>query len=410
MNVSRTPLARHGQLSSPSGVGQLLKIVGVVLAVLLVSGASVAAVVVTDLTRSFVNEAVDIGGDRELPPNLGALEGGFNLLLVGVDTCEEEYAHLFGERCTGPDAGGTLNDVNILVHVSDAPRKITAISIPRDMMISHPSCVDENGNVFGAMTKQPLNAAWARGGLACAAKTVGALTGQPIDFAAAVTFGGVIEITDAIGGVEVCVASRIRDWHTDLDLAAGTHTVSGELALKFLRTRYGVGDGSDLGRIGNQQQYMTNLVRKLVSGEVLSDLPTLVNLARTGLDNVTPSTSLTNPLLVAQMAMVIKDVPFEDIVFLQYPASDDPDEPNKVVPNTYAADILWDALAENKSLQITHVAGGNDGVILEGDDEPDPTPGVGETETPVDPDVVALPNSIRGNSVAQTTCSNGRVN
>src|SRR5690606_36423175 len=125
------------------------------------------------------------------------------------------------------DAGGTLNDVNILVHVSDAPRKITAISIPRDMMISHPSCVDEYGNVFGAMTKQPLNAAWARGGLACAAKTVGALTDQPIDFAAAVTFGGVIEITDAIGGVEVCVASRIRDWHTELDLSAGTHTVSG---------------------------------------------------------------------------------------------------------------------------------------------------------------------------------------
>src|SRR5690606_4743423 len=127
------------------------------------------------------------------------------------------------------------------------------------------------------------------------------LSGQSVDFAAAVTFGGVIEITDAIGGVEVCVENRLRDSHTGLHMEAGTHTVSGKQALQFLRTRYGVGDGSDLGRIGNQQQYMSSLVRKLVSEDVLTDPPTLFNLARTGLNNVTASSNLTNPILVGQI-------------------------------------------------------------------------------------------------------------
>ncbi|SJN45969.1 Cell envelope-associated transcriptional attenuator LytR-CpsA-Psr, subfamily A1 (as in PMID19099556) [Microbacterium esteraromaticum] len=389
-------------------MGQLLKLIGIALAIVLVSGVGVVGYVLTSWGTTVSANAVDLDGQKELPPDIAAYPGGFDILLVGVDTCEPKYAHLFGERCDGKDSEGSLNDVNLLVHVSEEPRRITAVSFPRDMMIPIPECVDENGNTRSAMSKQPLNSAYADGGLNCVAKTITELTGEDIEFAATVTFGGVIEITDAIGGVDVCLASPIKDSFTNLDMAAGTHTIKGLEALQFLRTRKGVGDGSDLGRIGNQQQYMSSLARKLISGEVLGNVPVMLKLADTGLNNIEPSSSLTDPMKIVQIALAVKSVPFEDIVFVQYPTLEDPDNRNKVVPNQTAATALWDAISANKQLQITHQNTKYDGVVV-AEPEPGATPDPTPSATPTPGDVVELPSSIKGNSAAQQTCSNGNV-
>lgn len=404
----RRTVARHGQLRSPGPISQLLKIIGVALAVVLVSGVSVSAFVVSDLYGTATADAVELEGQKPIPPDISEFEGGFDLLLVGTDTCEEAYAQLFGDRCSGNDAEGNLNDVNILLHVSEEPRRITAVSFPRDLMLPIPECTREDGSMTSAMSKQPLNSAYMDGGLNCVAKTITEITGQDIEFAASVTFGGVIEITNSIGGVDVCLATPIKDRYTGLDMAAGTHTIMGLEALQFLRTRHGVGDGSDLGRIGNQQQYMSSLSRKLISGEVLGNVPVMLRLANTALSNVEASTSLTNPMTIVQIALAVKDVPFEDIVFLQYPTYEDPDDPNKVVADTQSAQAMWDAINANQQLQITHENTENDGVVVQ---EPvAPAEGETATETPAPTDTaVALPDSIKGNSAAQQTCSNGNV-
>lgn len=409
-------VARHGQLRSPGPIGQLFKILGVAVSVVLVSALGVGAFVVSDLYGTATADAVELDGQESVPPDIGAYEGGFDLLLTGVDTCEEGYAELFGDRCSGDDSEGSLNDVNILVHVSDEPRRITAVSFPRDLMLPIPECENADGYTSSAMSKQPLNTAYSTGGLNCVARTITELTGQDIEFAASVTFGGVIEITNAIGGVDVCLASPIQDRHTGLDMAAGTHTISGLTALQFLRTRHGVGDGSDLGRIGNQQQYMSSMARKLISSEVLGSVPTMLKLANTALSNLEASTSLTNPMTIAQIALAVKDVPFEDIVFLQYPTYTDPDNPNKVVADTDSAQAMWDAINANSQLQVTHENTANDGVVVEGDLGGD---GVADdaattddsvTQAPVEPQSsVELPDNIKGNSAAQQTCSNGNV-
>ncbi|MCM3778070.1 LCP family protein [Microbacterium hydrocarbonoxydans] len=408
----RRTLARHGQQRTPGAVSQLLKFIAIGLAVVLVSGLGVAAYVAYDLTSTVSANAVELEGTEELPPDIGEYKGGFNLLLTGVDTCEEAYAQYFGARCDGPDSEGTLNDVNLLVHVSEEPRRITVVSFPRDLMLGIPACEDDEGNMHSAMSKQPLNTAYTDGGLNCVAKTITQLTGQEIQFAASVTFGGVIEITNAIGGVDVCLANPIKDKYTGLDMAAGTHTVQGLEALQFLRTRHGVGDGSDLGRIGNQQQYMSSLVRKLISSDTLGNFPMMLKLANTGLSNMETSTSLANPTMIAQIALAVKSVPFEDIVFLQYPTGTDADNPNKVVPNKSAAQAMWDAINQNAQLQVTHENTANDGVVVtdpapQDPAVPDPAATAPATEEPTN--VVALPNSIKGNSAAQQTCSNGNV-
>jgi len=393
-----------------------MKIIGIAMAVVLVSGLGVAAYVGTTLFSNFSANAVELQGQESVPPDIAEYKGGFNLLLTGVDTCEPEYAHFFGERCEGDDANGTLNDVNLLLHVSDEPRRITAVSFPRDTMLPIPACTDENGNETSSMSKQQLNTAFSYGGLNCVAQTITELTGQEIQFAASVTFGGVIEITNAIGGVDVCLATGIKDRYTGLDLPAGTHTVEGLQALQFLRTRHGVGDGSDLGRIGNQQQYMSSLARKLISSEVLGNVPTMLKLANTALSNLEASTLLTNPMTIAQIALAVKDVPFEDIVFLQYPTFEDYDDPNKVVADTESAQAMWDAINANSQLQVTHENTSNDGVVVEGDVDGDGVADdTGTTEESAAPtptetqSSVELPDNIKGNSAAQQTCSNGNV-
>lgn len=414
--------ARHGRLSSPGPVAQLFRGLAIVLAVLLVSGGAVFAYAAVDLTRSFTADAVDLKGQPAVPPDLGELKGGVNLLLVGTDECEPDFAQLFGDRCTGDDAEGNLNDVNMLVHISDAPRRVTVVSFPRDLMVPIPSCTDQDGNVNSAMSKQQINSAYLYGGLSCVAATVSELSGLEIPFAAKVSFGGVINITDAIGGVDVCIANGIQDPYTGIDWPAGMRQVKGLDALQFLRTRHGVGDGGDLGRISNQQQYMSRLANKLKSQEVLSNPATLYKLASTALRNVDPSTSLTNPLTLVQIASAVKDVPFNDIVFIQYPTYTDPYDANRVVPDYDDADTLWAALAANQPLELSGNLSDGDGVVVDENAAPGPaeTPAPADTASPEPTDslsptpvpsseAIVLPDGIAGQTAAQATCSNGNV-
>ncbi|MBN9189002.1 MAG: LytR family transcriptional regulator, partial [Microbacterium sp.] len=118
----RRTIARHGRLRSPHPVSQLVKLLAVGLAVVLASGVGVAAYAAIDLSSTFSANAVELEGQSAAPPDLGAIEGGVNLFLAGTDACEPQYAALFGARCTGADAGDELNDVNMLIHISDNPR------------------------------------------------------------------------------------------------------------------------------------------------------------------------------------------------------------------------------------------------------------------------------------------------
>jgi LCP family protein required for cell wall assembly len=400
----RRTVARHARLRSPRPLSQIAKIFAVIVAVLVVSAGGVGAFATYDLAASFTDEVVDLPDQEAVPPDIGAIEGGVSILVTGIDECEKEFAYLFGARCTGADRESRLNDVNLLIHISDDPRRVTVVSFPRDLVIPMPSCTREDGSQTGGGTDQ-INTAYMYGGLPCVVKAVSDLSDLNIPFGAVVTFGGVIKVTDAIGGVDVCLARGIRDRNTGLDLSAGTHTISGITALQFLRTRYGVGDGSDLSRISNQQQYMSRLARKLMSEEVLSDPARLYKLAAVALDNVTPTRSLSNPLTVVQIALAVKNVPFDEIVFVQYPTFVDPADTNRVVPDYDAADELWAALKSNKPLLLTGEVGARGGVVEETPTDPAATP----EPTPTPGDAVALPPSITGSTAAQQTCSGGNV-
>ncbi|MDN3494865.1 LCP family protein [Planococcus sp. APC 4015] len=420
--VGHEPLARHGVLRSRHPLMSMLAILAVVLGVVGVSSVGIGAFAVWSTASAVADGAVDIGQDGDVvPPSLGEIEGGVNVLLAGTDSCEGANAAL-STACASGDTDGERNDVTMLVHISDNPRRVTVVSFPRDMIVPIPACPNENGGEdYSAMSAQMINASYTYGGLACTVRTVEALTGEDIQFAASIRWTGVINMSDAIGGVDVCVADDISDSHTGLELTAGQHTLQGVEALQFLRIRHGIGDGSDLGRISNQQQFMSSMVRKLQSDGVLANPGVLFNLATTAISQVTQgqlvlSQSLANPTLMAQIAMAVKNVPYEDIVFVQYPTRyASGDGASRVLPVTESGDILFDALRQNVPLNLTGDASSGYGVEVTGE-AAQPTPSAtpeptesGATAAPAEtttPEArVDLPSDISGQTAAQVTCT-----
>ncbi|MGM7699756.1 LCP family protein [Microbacterium sp. A84] len=396
-NATRATIARHGQQGTPSTGGQLIKMLGVGLATVLVGALGIGAWLFIDLSSTYTADAVELSGDA--PPAFAELTVGANILVAGTDICEPEYAEFFGDRCANPE-DGVRSDVLMLVNISAPPRRVTVISFPRDLLVDIPSCTNANGNETSPQSRQMLNSAFSLGGLDCAALTIQELTGVDVQYAASINWGGVIDVTNAIGGVEVCLATAMKDDDSTIDLPAGTHSLEGAQALAFLRARYSTEHGSDLDRIGNQQLYMSSLVKKVTSEQVLSNPSVLLTLARTILSAIDPSTSLTNPVTLVQMGLALKDIPLSDYVFVQYPVADAPDNPNRLLPITDAADQLFAALAANEPLVL---AGEGDVPVPE---TPDPT--VPATEAPVDGAAV-LPPAITGTTGEAEGCATGQV-
>jgi LCP family protein required for cell wall assembly len=389
----------------------LLRGLAVVLAVVLVSGASVATWVVWDLTSSVNSNAIDISrpDDTSTPlpevPNIDAFEGGFDLLVVGADN-DPAQGDSFGEREV------TLNDVNMLLHVSEDHSMAVVVSFPRDLILPHPSCADpETGETHNARRALPLNAAFDRGGLACVVATISDLTGLDIEYAAQMSFASVVRMTNAVGGVPVCLAEPINDPLSDLDLPAGTSVISGETALAFLRTRHGVGDGSDISRIANQQQYISSLVRTIKSNDTLTDVTKLYSLAQIAAKHVYLSTSLTNLTRMVAMARTLQTIDLDKLNLIQYPVVDDPGNRNRVIPQQDLAAELFKRIATDQPF-LPDPTIDRFGV----DENPNPpAPTVPSETPPATPGVTPTPapttdviEGLRGQTALDQTCSVAR--
>lgn len=401
-------VARHGRLPRRNAWSTLGKFVASAVAVALVSAGGVAAWAVTDVVNSTA-KGVTLAGETpgQAAPDINSIEGGVNLLVIGSDS-RAGQGDGYGSHETA-----NLNDVTMLLHVSEDHSNATVVSFPRDMYVPIPSCpkVDENGEPTGesypAMSRQKINTTLSYGGMACTVLAVEDLTGLEIPFAAEVQFNGVIALSNAIGGVEVCLASSIKDSKTDLDLPAGNVSLQGKDALQFLRTRHGVSDGSDLGRISNQQLFLSALVRDLKSAETLTDPVKLYSIAKVAAANMQFSQSLNNINTMVSIAMALADIPTDKITFVQYPNYY---VDSGVAPLSSDADTLFDAIKQDKNLSITGGTGGS--VPQDGESTEPPSTTTPETAAPEDTTApedgpVELPDTIHGQNASQETCADG---
>lgn len=374
----------------------------VVLGIAVSASAGISAFAISTTTQRFADRAVELEGAPPVvqAPFLGAFEGGFTLLVVGTDN-DADQGDDYGER------DGVRNDVTILLRVAADHHSAAVVSFPRDLVIPHPECDDPvTGEQYEAMSAQPLNTAYDRGGLSCVATTITALTGVPIQYAAATSFNGVIALTDAVGGVEVCLVDPITDSDSGLDLPAGRSIVAGQTALAFLRARHGVGDGSDLTRIGSQQQYLASLLRKIRSDSTLSDPLKVYALARAAASSITPSTSLESIDSMVSLALTLKDVELAKVVFVQYPTEAWVEDRNKVQPAAALADELFAHLLADQPFTIDETEETTAGPTESDAGDGPVTPGSPPAETSAEPsspdDAIT---GLKGQTASEQTCA-----
>lgn len=406
--ASGAPAVRHGRQRRSSVARGVLALIGIAVCVALVASVSVVSIWAWSLGSKVSSNAVDIGGKGgKSVPSIGAYPGAFNLLLVGVDNDPNQSAAQYGPR-----GGATLNDVNILLHVSADHRTATAVSIPRDMVVPLPSCTSEDGKRTTApAVGLPINVAYSYGGLKCVADTVSKLSGLDIPFAGVVSFNGVVALSNAVGGVDVCVTAPINDRRSGLVLPAGTSTIQGQQALAFVRSRYSVGDGSDLGRISSQQVFLSSLVRKLKSAGTLGNPGTLFQIANVATSNMKLSTSLASPITMVSVAQAMKDISLDKITFVQYPGTTGGSGiyAGKVQPTTSVGNKLFAALKADKPFALDEDSvGANGGSALSPSATSPPAPAPTGSATP-DPgatgDAPATISGLKGQTAAQQTCT-----
>ena len=174
-----------------------------------------------------------------------------------------------------------LNDVTMLLHISQDHSHVEVVSFPRDMPSTCPSAPTRTTRPSRSRRLGvKLNSILHDGGFDCVASTIEQLLGVQIPVGGIVEFDGVAALSEAVGGVEVCLVDASTTAARACSSTPGTHSLKGYDALAFLRTRHGVGDGSDLGRISSQQTFLASLARTCSRAGTLADPDRLYSIAK----------------------------------------------------------------------------------------------------------------------------------
>ncbi|MEU6681441.1 LCP family protein [Streptomyces sp. NPDC046925] len=289
----------------------------------------------------------------------GAGTGGFskdraiNILVMGTDKRSGKGNEKYGDK-------GSLGhaDTTILLHVSKDRTNATALSIPRDMITDIPDCPTtmEDGTEKTIPGSQGVRFNESLGQSdrtpSCTMRTVTEITGIKMDHFMVADFNAVKTLSSAVGGVDVCLAKDIDDPDSHLNLPAGKHTIEGEDALAFVRTRHSVGTGGDLSRIELQQQFLSSLMRKLKSNDTLTSPSKMIKLAEAGTEALTVDSKIADIMKLRDLGMELGKFDMKNLSFATVPVVDNPAEKvhTTVVPNEEKAEQLFAMMRADESL------------------------------------------------------------
>lgn len=205
--------------------------------------------------------------------------GDENFLLVGSDS----RANVDPNDQVGTDSmvPGARSDTTMIAHIPADRSRVVIVSFPRDLEVNRPACEqwDAKTNAYAGQTVAAesavkLNSAFEVGGPKCVTKLVQQISGLKINHYVGIDFDGFKGMVDAVQGVQVCVEKPIKDGVLGVVVpeAGKEVTLTGDQALSFVRARHVTGDlTSDYGRIIRQQRFLSSLLRKAMSNQVLLD-------------------------------------------------------------------------------------------------------------------------------------------
>jgi LCP family protein required for cell wall assembly len=190
-----------------------------------------------------------------------------NFLLVGSDS--REGANGEGTQGTGSEfVTGQRSDTIILVHLFGSSEKAELVSFPRDAYVEIPAFTNPKTKQTRSAHFGKLNSAFSEGGAPLLIATIEHLSDIRIDHFLQIDFTGFKSMVNKLGGVDVCLTKPAKDRFSGIDLSAGNHHISGDVALVFVRQRHGLANG-DIDRIARQQQFIGSLAHKVLEAKTL---------------------------------------------------------------------------------------------------------------------------------------------
>ncbi|MFJ9129523.1 MULTISPECIES: LCP family protein [unclassified Streptomyces] len=276
-------------------------------------------------------QTTDAFSDYDGRPAAGA---GTNWLLVGSDSRENLTPEQRKDLHVGNDEGNRTDTIMVLHYGDNGPY---LVSIPRDSYVSIPG--------YG---QNKINYAYSVGGAKLLTQTVEQSTGLRMDHYAEVSFLGLVDVVDSLGGVEICVADGgLHDEKSGADFDAGCQTMNGTQALQYARARYSDPTG-DLGRVKRQQDLVDAIAHKALSLRVLVPPWRLIPFMSASLDALTVDKD-TGVGALANMGVKMSDPASTTTV----PVGSEPDVSgvgDVVMWNESEADQLFTALREDKAI------------------------------------------------------------
>jgi len=262
----------------------------------LATALAVAVVIGTGVAWNNVRSFED-GIFHMFAPSLGkgGDDGAIDILLVGLDSRTDAHGNpLSPEELAALRAGdeeATNTDTIILIRIPNNGKSATAISIPRDSYVAAPGLGKTKINGVYGQTREAKRASLVKAGDSAQdaaaqgteagrdalIKTVADLTGVTVDRYAEIGLLGFALITDALGGVDVCLKQPVFEPLSGADFPAGQQRLDGPEALSFVRQRHDLPRG-DLDRVVRQQVVMASLAHRVISGKTLSSPTTLKRL------------------------------------------------------------------------------------------------------------------------------------
>ncbi|MFD0774630.1 LCP family protein, partial [Streptomonospora algeriensis] len=361
-----------------------------------------------DIVRHDLDSALD---EKDRPEKIG---DDLNILFIGSDGREGGNAD-YGGR----DFVGERSDALMLAHISTDGR-VTVVNFPRDSLVGLPECAPYGETEGTPAYHGMINAALFHGGPPCVVKTVESLTGIRIDHFAHLTFVGFREMVDAIGGVQMCIPKPLHDKRAKLDLDAGRQRLNGEEALSFVRARYEIGNGGDIGRIDRQQMFLGALADEVADSDLLAQPGQATGMLRALSEHTGTDDEFTLPTMVS-IASTLAGTELSEIAFYTVPWQRAPLNANRVVWDERAAARLFSAVRHDRRVddrmlvtgeQDAEGSDGGDGANGDGANG-DGAGGTGDTEgaatepsaSPATAEPPAEP--IKGRDATSTPCANG---
>ncbi|MCI1674865.1 MAG: LCP family protein [Ancrocorticia sp.] len=334
------------------------------LAVVLAAG-SAAATAYSTLQGNITQANVDqlLGTDRPsaattdpTDPNAGR---ALNILVLGSDVRTGAEAE---------EVEGMRADTTMLFHISADRSRVEVVSIPRDTLVDMPSCTvmksDDPNDTYETGEKHNVmfNAAFSYGGAdgqiasaaACSMRTVEAMTDIYLDGFVVVDFTSFKTLVNALGGVPMYFDEDMVDTMAGLNISAGCRLLHGDQALALARARYQLGDGSDISRIGRQQELVTAMIKEIMEMNLLTNATKLYKVLDVATASLTTSEGFGNISNLVGLANSLKDLSLDNVTFVTMPWQY---EGARVRP-TAAADDLWKVISEDHPFTVKKDANG----------------------------------------------------